>query len=160
MFARTSLWSGSSEILDHWAEHVSTIVKPLVASGPGNAGYLFLLDRTNGRGMTVTLWESEDAANASDQMAEQSRASTQQTTGITLVERGRWSVVTSSLRSDFSPASPANRSPPNCVSRRTQPTTTSRPSMAKSTFPVRASFASACLANSSSGPSDIPRCFS
>ena len=96
MFARTSLWTGSSEILDRWADHVLTIVKPLVASGSGNSGYLFLLDRANGRGMTLTLWESEEAALASDQMAEQSRASTQQATGITLVERGRWNVVASS----------------------------------------------------------------
>jgi hypothetical protein len=100
MFARTSLWSGSPETLGGWAEHASIIkVKALVESLAGNVGYVFLLDRTQGRGLTLTLWESEQASLASDAAAEQSRASTQQATGIQLLERGRWQVVASSLQS-------------------------------------------------------------
>jgi hypothetical protein len=74
-------------------------VKALVESLAGNVGYVFLLDRTQGRGLTLTLWESEQAALASAAAAEQSR-STQQATGIQLRRRpvssywnggaGRW----------------------------------------------------------------------
>ena len=98
MFARTSLWSGSPESLQRWAEHATTKVKALVESAPGNAGYVFLVDPASKRGITLTLWESEQAALATDQTAEQSRASTQLATGIQLVERGRWQVLATSLQ--------------------------------------------------------------
>lgn len=93
MVARTSSWKGSAETLGRWAEHVERQVKPFVAALPGNAGAVFLIDREGGTGLTLTLWESEDAAAETDRNAEQSRASTVEATGIELVERGRWEVV-------------------------------------------------------------------
>jgi quinol monooxygenase YgiN len=106
MFARTSLWTGTPETLEAWAEHASVKVKALLEGlGPqaGNVGYAFLVDRAQGRGLTLTLWESEQAALASDQTAEQSRASIQQATGIQLKERGRWQVLAASLQSGSQP---------------------------------------------------------
>src|SRR6478735_7043991 len=76
VFARTSSWSGSPEALDRWAEHVAAKVQPFVAGLPGNAGALFLIDRESGSALTLTLWESESAAEVTDQNAEASRAST------------------------------------------------------------------------------------
>ena len=43
--------------------------------------------------MTVTLWDSEEAALVSDQNAEASRAATVAATGVELVARGRYEVV-------------------------------------------------------------------
>jgi hypothetical protein len=43
--------------------------------------------------MTLTLWESEEAALTSDHAAEKSRASTVEATGIELLARGRFEVV-------------------------------------------------------------------
>jgi hypothetical protein len=43
--------------------------------------------------LTLTVWESDDAAAETDRKAEQSRASTVGATGVELVERGRWEVV-------------------------------------------------------------------
>jgi heme-degrading monooxygenase HmoA len=94
MVARTSSWSGSPETLERWAEHAETKVKPFVAALPGNAGAVFLISRESGQGLTLTLWESEEAAAETDRNAEQSRASTVEATGIELIERGRWEVVT------------------------------------------------------------------
>ncbi len=54
---------------------------------------MFLINRESGTGLTLTLWESEEAAAETDRSAEQSRASTVEATGIELVERGRWEVV-------------------------------------------------------------------
>jgi heme-degrading monooxygenase HmoA len=91
--ARTSSWEGSPEALERWAEHVDNQVKPFVAGLPGNAGAVFLIDSENGRGLTLTLWESEAAAAETDRNAEQSRASTVAATGIELVARGSWEVA-------------------------------------------------------------------
>lgn len=94
MVARTTTWAGSPEALDKWAEHVSIQVKGFVSGLPGNAGGVFLLDRAAGRALTLTLWESEDAAAETDKHADQSRASTVAATGVELVERGAYTVVT------------------------------------------------------------------
>lgn len=93
MVARTSSWKGSPEALERWVEHAEKQVKPFVAALPGNAGAVFLVDRENGIGLTLTLWESEEAAVVTDRDAEQSRAATVEATGIELVERGGWEVI-------------------------------------------------------------------
>lgn len=93
MFARTSTWSGSPEAMQKWAEHATSTVKGFVAGLPGNAGAVFLIDRDNGTGLTLTLWDSEDAAAATDKFAEQSRTSTVAATGAELVARGSYEVV-------------------------------------------------------------------
>lgn len=93
MFARTSTWTGPSDVLARWAEHVAEHVQPLVRGAAGNTGAVFLVDRANGRALTLTLWESEEAALASDELAEQSRQKTIKATGIELVDRGRYEVV-------------------------------------------------------------------
>ena len=93
MYARTSSWSGSPDALDKWAEHVGTQVAPMVAGLPGNADAFFFVDRDGGRALTLTLWDSEEAALASDRMADRSRDSTIAATGEALESRGRYRVV-------------------------------------------------------------------
>jgi heme-degrading monooxygenase HmoA len=93
MYARTSTWTGSPEALEKWAAHVNERVAPMVAGLPGNAGAYCLVDREGGNALTLTLWESKEAARASDQAAERSRASTVAATGIELLARGRFEVV-------------------------------------------------------------------
>jgi heme-degrading monooxygenase HmoA len=70
-------------------------VQPFVKGLPGNAGAFFLVDHAGQRALTLTLWESEEAAQASDDAAEQSRARTIAATGVELVERGRYEVAAS-----------------------------------------------------------------
>jgi hypothetical protein len=98
MVARTSTWKGSPEALDRWQAHVVEHVRPFVAGLPGNAGAIFLLDRESGCALTLTLWESEEAALETDKNAERSRASTVAATGMELVARGRYVVVARSGR--------------------------------------------------------------
>jgi heme-degrading monooxygenase HmoA len=93
VYARTSTWTGSREALERWAAHVNERVAPMVAGLPGNAGAYFFVDRDGGGALTLTLWESEEAAFASDQAAEKSRASTVEATGIELLARDRFEVV-------------------------------------------------------------------
>jgi hypothetical protein len=94
MFARASTWTGSPEALQKWAEHVTSQVAPMVRSLPGVAGAVFLLDRAGHAAMTLTLWDSEEAALVSDQHAEASRAATVAATGVELAGRGRYEIVT------------------------------------------------------------------
>jgi Antibiotic biosynthesis monooxygenase len=93
MEARTSTWAGSPEALDKWEEHVKTQVSGFVAGLPGNAGAVFFVDRATGTALTLTLWESEEAAAETDKFADQSRASTVDATGVELVARGAYEVV-------------------------------------------------------------------
>lgn len=93
MVARTSTWKGSPEALEKWSEHVQAQVSKFVAALPGNAGGAFLINREQGIALTLTLWESEDAAAETDKFADQSRASTVEATGVELVERGAYEVV-------------------------------------------------------------------
>ena len=96
MFARTTTWSGSPEALQKWADHAVSQVMGFVKGLPGNAGVVFLIDRDGGTALTLTLWETGEAASATDQFAEQSRASTVAATGTELVARGSYEVVASS----------------------------------------------------------------
>jgi heme-degrading monooxygenase HmoA len=93
MFARTSTWSGSPEELQKWADHATSKVKGFVEGLPGNAGVMFLIDRDSGTALTLTLWDSQDAARATDKFAEQSRASTVAATGAELAAQGSYEVV-------------------------------------------------------------------
>jgi hypothetical protein len=93
MFARTSTWSGSPEALQKWADNAVSTVKGFVEALPGNAGAVFLVDRDSGTAVTLTLWDSDAAASATDQFAEQSRAATVAVTGTELVSRGKYEVV-------------------------------------------------------------------
>ena len=93
MFARTTTWSGSPEALQKWADHAVNQVMGFVKGLPGNAGVVFLIDRDSGKALTLTLWDSQSAAEATDKFAEQSRASTVAATGTELVARGSYEVV-------------------------------------------------------------------
>jgi hypothetical protein len=93
MFARTSTWSGSPEALRKWSDNADNKVKGFVEGLPGNAGVMFFVDWDSGTALTLTLWDSEQAAETTDQFAEQSRATTVASTGTELVARGRYEVV-------------------------------------------------------------------
>ena len=93
MFARTSTWSGSPEALQKWVDNAVNAVKRFVEGLPRNAGAVFLIDRDGGTVLTLTLWDSDDAARATDQFAEHSRAATVAATGTELVSRGCYEVV-------------------------------------------------------------------
>jgi heme-degrading monooxygenase HmoA len=93
MYARTSTWSGSAETLESWTHVCESRVRGFVEGMPGNAGVMVFLDVDSGHALTLSLWDTEAAALASDQFAEQSRESTVAATGAELIARGRYEVV-------------------------------------------------------------------
>jgi hypothetical protein len=92
MFARTSTWTGTPDALDKWTAGVET-VRPFVTNLDGNAGVFFFIDAAAGRALTLTLWNTEEAALASDASADESRARTIAATGVALLERGQYEVI-------------------------------------------------------------------
>jgi heme-degrading monooxygenase HmoA len=92
MFARSSSWIGPPEALQKWEDNASRVAS-MIAGLPGTKGSIFLLDRAGGTAMTLTLWDSEQAAHVSDENAEASRAATVAATGVELADRGRYEVV-------------------------------------------------------------------
>jgi len=92
MFARSSSWTGSPQALQTWEDNVDRVAA-MIRGLPGVVGAMFFINRGNGEAMTLTLWEDEEAALASDQSAEVSRSATIAATGVELVGRGRYEVV-------------------------------------------------------------------
>jgi heme-degrading monooxygenase HmoA len=95
VFVRTSTWSGTPEQLEAWARTVQDKVKPFVKQQPGNKGAFFLIDREGRKALTFTIWESEEAALATDQAADQRRSRTMDATGVRMVSKDRYEVVAS-----------------------------------------------------------------
>lgn len=92
MFARSSTWTGSADALGKWAADADNVAA-MISGLPDVGGAVFLLDREAGSAITLTLWETEQGALASDQTADASRAATAAKTGVELVARGRYEVV-------------------------------------------------------------------
>jgi hypothetical protein len=57
-------------------------------------GGTFFINHEAGTALTLTLWDSEEAAAETDTFADQSRASSVEATGVELLERGAYTVVT------------------------------------------------------------------
>jgi heme-degrading monooxygenase HmoA len=67
MFARIGTWEGTPEELEQWVVRGREQVKPNISQDPGLKAVYWLADRAAGKGMIVTLWESEEAMRASEQ---------------------------------------------------------------------------------------------
>ena len=80
MFARIGTWLGSPENLQNWVARASE-VKENVQQQPGLAAAYWLSDREGGKGLTITIWESEEAMHASEQFRAQRQAQTSDATG-------------------------------------------------------------------------------
>lgn len=74
MFARVTTTQGSSEQYDQTVRFVQEQLVPMLKQVPGIKGAYVLADRQTGKGISITLWESEEAMTASTQAANQIRA--------------------------------------------------------------------------------------
>ena len=65
MFARIGTWQGSPDELERWISRAREQVKPSVQQDPGLKAAYWLVDRQGGKGLIVTIWESEEAMRSS-----------------------------------------------------------------------------------------------
>ena len=96
MFARIGIWEGTAEELEKWIVRGREQVKPNILKDPGLNAVYWLADRKAGKGMIVTLWESEEAMNASEAARIRRQAAMATATGAN-VTTDRYEVVDSVL---------------------------------------------------------------
>lgn len=94
MFARIGTWQGSEDELDRWIERSRTQVKPGIAEDLGLKAAYWLVDRSAGKGLIVTLWDSEEAMRASEQARRKRQAAMTTVTGAA-VTTDRYEVIDS-----------------------------------------------------------------
>jgi hypothetical protein len=94
MFARIGTWQGSSEELDRWIARSREQVKPRIADDPGLVAAYWLVDRSAGKGLIVTLWQSEMAMRASEQARQERQVAMTTNTGA-VVTTDRYEVIDS-----------------------------------------------------------------
>ena len=94
MFARIGTWQGSDQELARWIDRSREQVKPRIADDPGLVAAYWLVDRSAGKGLIVTLWESEAAMRASEQARRERQAAMTTNTGAA-VTTDRYEVIDS-----------------------------------------------------------------
>jgi heme-degrading monooxygenase HmoA len=95
MFARMTRWEfePSSEQVQKIIQRNRDQVLPAAQGLPGFKGFYSLVDGEGGTAVTLTLWESAEAAAKSDEMANRLRAATSHNTGITMISAERYDVA-------------------------------------------------------------------
>jgi hypothetical protein len=97
MFARVTTLSGPAQSLDLLRTTVDQQILPAVRGISGFRGLLSLADPTSGKGVTISLWESEEAMKLAEETANRLRASTAAATGANIVSVDRYEVVVDAL---------------------------------------------------------------
>lgn len=74
MYARVSTYEGAVEDYDASLEMMRSDIAPQVRAMAGSAGLLSMINRDTGRGLSITLWDSEEAMASSREAANQVRS--------------------------------------------------------------------------------------
>jgi heme-degrading monooxygenase HmoA len=96
MHARVSTYQGSAESIERSLEQADEVV-PVVRSMDGSRGLIYLVDRSSGKSISITLWESADAMKASEEAANRLRRDSSDASGETIVGVERFEVTTLDL---------------------------------------------------------------
>ena len=80
MYARATTYRGSPEQVQEAIVHYQEGI-PSIREISGNRGAFLLVDRSAGKGVGVTLWESEEAMHASRRRADELRQQDQEPGG-------------------------------------------------------------------------------
>lgn len=94
MVARVTISQSPPERFDEVIAYVQNTLVPQLKQIPGVTASYVLADRQSGKGMVVTVYESEDALRAADQRAQQMRGQAMQTfSGMALQSVETYEVV-------------------------------------------------------------------
>lgn len=110
MFARMTRWEfrSSAKQVQKVIQRNRDQVMPAAKALPGFRGFFSLVDGEHGTAVTITLWESAEAAQSSDEAANRLRAQTTQSTGITMISAERYEVVAHSVEAFPSASAPVS----------------------------------------------------
>jgi quinol monooxygenase YgiN len=98
--SRVNFLQAAPERIEDVARVVRDIVHPGIREEGGYAGYIVLGDRETGKALGVTLWESDEAREASDATAGQIRPRVEQETGGTMRAVERYDVLFFDVRAE------------------------------------------------------------
>jgi heme-degrading monooxygenase HmoA len=93
VFARVSTYTGTSDEIDEAIRQFRENVLPSVEQLDGFKGAYFLVDRQNGKSLTVALWESEEAMRTSEEAANSLRSEVADALGTQMVGVERYEVA-------------------------------------------------------------------
>jgi len=93
MFARVTSMQGPPDRIDESARQIQEQAVPFARQLSGFKGAYWLADRRTGKGLSVTLWESEEAMRASETEIEPRRKATVQAVGATLQSVEAYEVI-------------------------------------------------------------------
>ncbi len=92
MFARVSILEGSAEGADEATRIARERLVPALRDVEGFAGMLLLDDRSTGKSMGITFWQTEEALKASEDAATGMRTETAEETASKIVGVERYEV--------------------------------------------------------------------
>ena len=92
MYARTTRLRISTEEVQEGIDHYEAGI-PTFRKIAGNRGAFLLVDRSSGKGIGVTLWESEEAMRASRKHADELRQKAAQESGSELASVDEYEVA-------------------------------------------------------------------
>lgn len=93
MFARASTLEVPPDQMDEALRNVREQVLPLIQQQDGFKGFIALADRQTGKAIGVSLWESEQAMRASEEVGDRTRSETAQSGGGTVAGVDRYEVA-------------------------------------------------------------------
>ena len=97
MFARVTVVQGSPDKVEQGIDSFNSAVLPAVKGVDGYRGAFLLADRSTGKGIGITLWESEDARQRGADAVDEARAATIKAMGGSVPPVEEYEVVASDL---------------------------------------------------------------
>ncbi len=97
MYARVTQVQGSPKQADAGIDSFNNQVLPAIKGVEGYKGAFLLLDRQSGKGIGVSLWDSEDARRRGAEAVDQARSATIQAMGGNVTPVEEYEVVASDL---------------------------------------------------------------
>lgn len=99
MFARVSTYQGPPDQIDEGVRHAQESILPRIQGLDGFQGVYFLVDRQSGKGLSITLWESEETMRASEEAANQLRRESAEASSEEILGVERYEVAIAPERS-------------------------------------------------------------
>ena len=93
MHARMSILEGPADQVDEGMRYVREQVLPQLQQQDGFEGFVVLSDRQSGKIIGVSLWESEQALRASEEVGDRTRSESAEAGGATVAGVERYEVA-------------------------------------------------------------------
>jgi hypothetical protein len=98
MYARVTVVEGSPDRVDSGIKSYNESVLPVVQGASGYKGSMLLVDRSSGKGIGLSLWETEDDLRAIDAKVAEARKATIEEMGGSVPPVDEYEVAVSDLR--------------------------------------------------------------